>query len=290
MRRRLITSALCAMALLAFATPHTALGAPGGGGGSVGSGGAEQGVITAGVTYRSDPERGGGGDGCSWKLSDGEISVMQQGTISWPRTDANGVVLHLWQRICPGQSVNWYEFAEASPRDLLPQLLRRLKSRELPAPVPVFEHLDSEFGWAYVTVPLDFRAGEGSWRPVSVTASIGPLWATVTARPVSLTFDPGDPANPAPVSCAGDGPIAEYVAAAPGACSYTYVNASSTSPVDGQHFATSLATAWEISWTSSTGAGGALDGFETTATAPLAVAEVKGIVTCTGARSEQGGC
>jgi hypothetical protein len=47
---------------------------------------------------------------------------------------------------------------------------------------------------------------------------------------------------------------------------------------------------WDISWTSSTGAGGALDGFSTSATAPLAVAEVKGLVTCTGSRPQEGGC
>jgi hypothetical protein len=47
---------------------------------------------------------------------------------------------------------------------------------------------------------------------------------------------------------------------------------------------------WDISWTSSTGAGGPLDGFSTTTTTPLAVAEVQGLVTCTGSRSHEGGC
>ena len=81
-----------------------------------------------------------------------------------------------------------------------------------------------------------------------------------------------------------------YVAATPGACSYTYVNASSTSPVDGYHFMTSMSIDWVVSWTSSSGAGGPLDGYSTSATAPLAVAEVQGVVTCTGSRSAEGGC
>ena len=57
-------------------------------------------------------------------------------------------------------------------------------------PQAVFEMLDPTYGWAYVRTPLDFRAGGDSWRPVSVTASAGPVWATATAQPQRLTFDP----------------------------------------------------------------------------------------------------
>ena len=116
------------------------------------------------------------------------------------------------------------------------------------------------------------------------------VWATVTAQPALLTFDPGDPNGSGAVSCAGSGPVADYVASTPGACSYTYTNASSTSPYDGYHFLTTMTIDWSISWASSSGAGGALEPFSTSATAELAVAEVKGLVTCTGSRSEQGGC
>jgi hypothetical protein len=130
-----------------------------------------------------------------------------------------------------------------------------------------------------------------------VTASLGPLWATVTATPLRLRFDPGDvgtcancaPPNP-PVVCDGAGPTAAYVPDVPGACSYTYVNASSTSSLDGRNFLTLLSIEWVVSWTSSTGAGGSLGGETTSTTALLGVAEVKGLVTCTGSRPEQGGC
>jgi hypothetical protein len=182
------------------------------------------------------------------------------------------------------------QVADTTPQDLLPGILDELRHRSLPTPVPVFELLDPQHGWAYVRTPLDFRAGGNTWRPVSVTASVGPVWATVTARPHTLTFDPGDLAGPGPVACGGENPVAPYVAAQPGACSYTYVNASSTSPVDGYHFQTRLTIAWSISWTSSTGAGGALAPYSTSATSLLAVAEVKGLVTCTGSRPEEGGC
>jgi hypothetical protein len=221
-------------------------------------------------------------------LADGQIGFGGGFATSWPYTE-DGVTYHLWKRSCPN-GVVYVQVAEATPQDLLPGILEQLRNRALPKPVPVFELLDPTYGWAYVRTPLDFRASGDSWRPVSVTASVGPVWATVTAQPRALTFDPGDPAGPGPVSCDGVGPVAAYVPETPGACSYTYVNASSTSPVDGYHFRTSLTITWSISWTSSTGAGGALAPYETSASALLAVAEVKGLVTCTGSRLEEGVC
>ncbi len=245
-------------------------------------------MILAQVSYSTSGGSTSSG-GCSWELKDGvTIGVPELGSVTWPRVE-DGVTHHLWQRTCNGETA-WVDVPEVQPADILPQLLDQLRERTLPKPVPVFEMLDPEFGWAYVQTPLDFRAGGDSWRQVSVTASVGPIWATVTARPTSLSFDPGDPANPGAVTCSGSDPIAGYDPAAPGACSYTYVNSSSTSEVDGYHFATSLSITWAITWTSSTGAGGALDSYTTTSTSLLAVAEVKGLVECTGPRPEQGGC
>lgn len=288
--RRLRSRTVAALLLVAFAeaVPSTALAGPGDGSG-VGSGGRSDEVISAMVTYTTDGGSGGA-DGCRWRMIDGVLAVENMGTVNWPRTDDAGVVFHLWDRYCDGEFAGFWEFPEATPRDLLPELLSRLKERKLPTPEPMFEALDPQHGWAYVRVPLDFRAGGNSWRPVSVTASIGPLWATVTATPVRLSFDPGDPAGAGPVTCSGDGPVAPYVPSAPGTCSYTYTNASSTSPHDGYHFQTLLSIDWDISWTSSTGAGGPLAGYSTTDSALLAVAEVQGLVTCTGARPEEGGC
>lgn len=267
--------------------PSASVAGPGFGGGQ-GSGGQVNGVLTAGVTF-SGGGSSGGGDGCVWTLIDGELGAENNGQVAWPRVKS-GVVYHLWGRECPGQAWAVYEVPETTPRDLLPIALRRLQERALPRPEPVFELLDPEFGWAYVRTPLDFRAGGDSWRPVSVTARIGPIWATVTAAPQTLTFDPGDPAGPGPVICGGDGPVAAYLPESPGACSYTYVNASSTSPYDGYHFLTTLTIDWTVSWTSSTGAGGPLASFQSSSTAELAVAEVHGVVVCTGSRPEQGGC
>jgi hypothetical protein len=288
-RVRNVAIAFTVAAVALLGAPSSA-GADSGSGGESGAGGATNGVLTASVSYSSS---GGSsaGDGCVWLLADLSPTISELGSTTWPWTDpATGLVYHLWTKACPGVPTAYVQLPASQPRDLLPRLLEQLRSQALPKPTPVFQLLDAEFGWAYVKTPLDFRAGGDSWRSVSVTASAGPVWATVTAAPSKLTFDPGDPAGTGPMSCAGDGPTAAYVAAVPGVCSYTYVNASSTSPFDGYHFVTSLTIDWSIGWTSSTGEGGPLAGYGTSSSAQLAVAEVKGLVVCTGARPEQGGC
>jgi hypothetical protein len=285
-RLTLLLSALTAVGLVTLPAPR-AEGAPGTGGAG-GSGSNEDGTLVAGVTVVTE---GGdsGGSGCHWERIEGEIGVPGLGVGKVPYVDEDGVTTNLWKRTCDAR-VEWFLIPETDPEDLLPRLLEEVKSTRLPAPVPTFLALDPVNNWAYVTVPLDFRAGGDSWGPVSVTASLGPVWATITAEPVGLTFDPGDPNGPGPVVCSGDAPVAGYDPAVPGQCSYTYVNASSTSPFDGYHFQTTTSIEWAISWTSSIGAGGALDPYSTSASALLAVAEVKGLVTCTGSRAEQGGC
>ena len=283
---RLVLKLVAAWRYRPSSRPARRAAAPGEGG--QGSGGSNDGVIVAEVVRETHGSMSGGGNGavaCTWELRDdqwvGDVGPGQPIT-------ADGLRYHLWWRVCQGVGA-YVVVPEATPQNLLPGILEELRERALPAPTPVFELLDKDFGWAYVRTPLDFRAGD-AWRPVSVTASLGPVWATATATPNRLTFDPGDAAGPGPVSCGGDGPVAPYVAEVPGVCSYTYLNASSTSPYDGYHFQTRLTIDWSISWTSSTGESGTLEPYSTSAAALLAVAEVKGLVTCTGPRPEQGGC
>jgi hypothetical protein len=278
MSRRVAAAALLVAGALACSTTASA---DVGNGLGQGTGGVEGGVLVATVLVDT-PGSSGASSHCSWTLADGPV-----GAVTWPIT-VNGVVYHFWQRACP-DGVTFVAVPERQPQDLLPDLLSQLRERALPKPVPVFEMLDKDFGWAYVRTPLDFRAGD-AWRPISVTASLGPVWATVTATPLRLTFDPGDPRGPGPVTCEGDGPLAPYASAEPGACSYRYVNASSTSPFDHYHFQTRLTIDWSIAWTSSTGASGSLPPYSTSTDSLLAVAEIKALVTCTGPAPEQGGC
>ena len=281
-------AAAAAAALVALA-PAAVSAAPGSGGGG-GSGGTVDDVLVAYVSYTRPGGGGGGGGptGCTWGEVVGAIAPDGFGP-TWPR-ERDGVTYRLWVRTC-GQQVDAYEVPDVDPRDLLPELLERLRTRTLPSPLPVFEKLDPQNQWAYVRVPVDFRAGGNSWRPVSVhrvdRSDLGDGDSTAVDAVVRLRRPGGTGSRRHMCWRCADRRLHRRTA---GECSYTYTNASSTSQLDGYHFQTTMTIDWDISWTSSTGAGGALDGFSTSTTAPLAVAEVKGIVTCTGPRPEEGGC
>lgn len=199
----------------------------------------------------------------------------------------NGVVERLWWRECEGPgSFVWVP--EVSTDDLLAVLMDDIQSRRLPDPDLSFGNTDPEFGWAYARVPVDVRAAGIS--PVSVTVSVaaGPFfaWATMRAEPVRIVFDSGDPESGV-MECTPGG-LAAGVGDEPGSCSFAYVNSSAIAP-NGRTFDTELSVEWEISYESS-GGSGSFAPVVTAGTAELAVAEVQALVTCTGARPEQGGC
>jgi hypothetical protein len=179
---------------------------------------------------------------------------------------------------------------QLSGSDLLPLLLEELRSRQLAAPEVTFVGLDPEFDWAYVKVPVGFRIGNTG--PVTVTARVaaGPLaaWASMTATPSAIRFDPGEPDGHS-VSCTAEGAAAGgFDSARPGECSYTYVNSSAIAP-NGRTFTTTTNMTYALTYRSSSGAGSFPD-VTTTSSSELGVAEVQALVTCTGPRPEQGGC
>jgi hypothetical protein len=108
-----------------------------------------------------------------------------------------------------------------------------------------------------VGLPEWFWIPAATWHPLSVTVSAGPVWATVMATPIRLTFDPGGGIGP--VSCPGPGTA--YDPASPAAaqhtdCSYTYARPSAGLP--GNVYQASVTVTWQVTWTGSGGAGGVL--------------------------------
>lgn len=102
-----------------------------------------------------------------------------------------------------------------------------------------------------------FWVPAANWHPLTVTVTAGPVWATVTAVPTTLSFTPGDDAGP--VSCAGPGTA--YNRSKPASaqhtdCSYTYLQPSSSQA--GDAYRAALTVGWRVSWTGSGGAGGLL--------------------------------
>ena len=141
---------------------------------------------------------------------------------------------------------------QVTPQQLMLQALGELRVPSLrPGTAPP---TDSD---GLVGLPEWFWIPADSWHPLSVTVSAGPVWATVTATPSGLTFDPGGGLSP--VSCPGPG--TPYNPASPAAgqhteCSYTYAEPSAGLPDD--VYLASIAVTWQVTWTGSGGAGGVL--------------------------------
>jgi hypothetical protein len=161
-----------------------------------------------------------------------------------------------------------------TPQDLLQWALAELS---VPALAPKTAPPNGHDGLVWLAEW--FWIPRGEWHPTSVTVSVGPVWATVTAVPGQLTFAPGG--GLAGVSCPGPG--RKYNRSLPAsaqhsACSYTYRQSSALQP--GGAYAASLSVTWTASWTGSGGAGGALNPpLVMQSPVPFRVAEGQALVT-----------
>jgi hypothetical protein len=142
---------------------------------------------------------------------------------------------------------------QITPQQLLVQALRELKVPTLsPATAPP-RGKDGLVG-----LPEWFWVPDAQWHARSVTVTAGPVWATATAMPVSLTIQPG--AGLGTVSCTGPGTAYDSAKPATGqqtSCSYIYPQPSAGLP--GNAYQVTVTVTWRISWTGSGGAGGVLD-------------------------------
>jgi hypothetical protein len=129
-----------------------------------------------------------------------------------------------------------------------------------------------------VGLPEWFWVPASEWHTRSVTVVAGPVWATVTAAPLSLTVQPG--AGLSPVACPGPG--SAYNSHKPAAqhtdCSYTYLQPSAGLP--GNAYRASVSVTWRVTWTGSGGAGGVLDpGLSVPVSFSIGVAQAEALVT-----------
>ena len=291
----------------------------GGGDGSAGgtSGGGES---AGGRDFGESAGGGGGGGGSAWTWSPADLgggTIYEDGgygeyslVFGDQRVNSDGTVERLYlgdSRLLPG-SLNdtaWVgpsqpqaavPAAAAAPlprpptvAEILPGLRQRMEA-VLEAPAVEFVGLDPEFGWAYVVVPVGFRVTNTA--PIAVTASVsaGPFtaWATITATPTEIRFDPGEPGGRVVVCPPAAAASAAFDSARPDACSYRYDNSSAVAG-NGRTFETTTSMVYAITYQSSEGPG-SFPAVTMSSTAELAVAEIQALVTCTGPRPEQGGC
>ena len=136
------------------------------------------------------------------------------------------------------------------------------------SPVETNDYQGDPFTWAHISTW--FWTNAGDYRPMTHTVSVGPVSATVVARPVGLLFDPGDGGDA--VRCPGPGRAwteADGNDAPSSGCGYRYDHVT-----DGA-VTSRLGILWRVTWTGTGGTGGTLPAMETTTDAPLRVLQIQ---------------
>lgn len=221
---------------------------------------------------------GGGGGGGKFTCTLTPLTPEQIAFEGLPKPPAGEV----WAAItCPGNQPFGgvtLESANGTPA-VTPEELMEVAEGELKVPVlrPGTAPPLGQDG--LVGLPEWYWVRAARWHAINVTVSAGPVWATVTATPTGMTFDPGG--GLAGGSC--DGPGVPYSAggASQSACTFTYDQSSATQP--GGIYAAAVTVTWLVTWTGSDGNGGTLnDGLQVAFPFALRVAEGQALVTGSG--------
>jgi hypothetical protein len=268
--RRAAAALLLAAAVLAApaaaGTLTSARGASGGGGLCTVDLGGQWITVQCSNSGGSGGSHGGGGGGQPSKVNLGcTLTPISQATavelgLQWPPPKGYSWAFMdcVGGRVAGGGAlavlVNTATGApQVTPEQLLQQALNELEIPTLRAHTAPPRGKDGLVG-----LPEWFWVPAGNWHPLSVTVTAGPVWATATASPVGLSFQPGG--GFAPVTCTGPGTAydpAKAASAQHSACAFTYKEPSVGQP--GNAYQASIAVTWNVSWTGSGGVGGEID-------------------------------
>ena len=131
------------------------------------------------------------------------------------------------------------------------------------------------YPFTYIHLWTFYWTDPGTWRSLTATASAGGNFATVTATPVSLAFDPGDGSSSA--SCGGPGrPWLESDgngAPTDGACGFQYSHI--TGPAYGSPVTSTQTITWQLTWTGSNNTNGSLTSKTTSTNGRLNVLQIQ---------------
>lgn len=185
----------------------------------------------------------------------------------YTRVAPDGVVETVYGRVCDGiEQFVWV-------RALAPRDLARAARDEAVAKIPK-PSLATAPPTDRLIVNLESWFGVTPMAPVSATASIPGASATVTARPRSIRLVTGStvPGDQRVVECGLWGSSS----AARNGCTWTPRFPSIPSLTGaGYAFHGSITVRWEITWTSTSGAGGTLDDYDSTTAVQFAVREIQ---------------
>jgi hypothetical protein len=254
------TLILAALVLAAAARPTPAAA-------SVGGGGCGPFVSGTVIPIPCSSESGAAGAAGSGSSSGGATSTSTCVTVVYSPVQAQQLGLgpapagQAWAELAcggtlPGVVVILVSTATGTPQ-LTPQQLMVQAYGELRVPSlsPITAPPPGRDG--LVGLPEWFWVPAAGWHPRSTTVSAGAVWATVTATPVGLSFEPGTGISP--VTCQGPGTAYDPSRPATSqhtSCSYTYAQASAGLP--GNAYRASVSITWRVDWVASGGAGGVL--------------------------------
>lgn len=144
----------------------------------------------------------------------------------------------------------------------------------LPIPAPVVRTAPPRGADGLVGLPHWFWVAD--WRPLTGRAEAGGVWIEVTARPQSLTIEPGG--GQRPVRCSGPGTA--YDRSRPAVsqrtdCSYAFTRSSFGRP--GGAYRVRATVVWGGTWVGSGGTGGVLPPVSRSVSFPVRVAEAQSL-------------
>ncbi|WP_211715602.1 hypothetical protein [Nocardiopsis sp. MG754419] len=131
----------------------------------------------------------------------------------------------------------------------------------------------------FVNMPSWMWIDAASWEQVSATASVSAGSVTVTATPERVLWDTGDGHQ---VVCQSAGTVfsrAVFRESGSPDCGHTYTSLPPGGP--GSEVGLEAVWEWSVSWSTSTGDGGDLEGLSTSSTEAVVVSEIHAVVTHT---------
>jgi hypothetical protein len=217
-------------------------------GGSVGAGSdAPKGEITANVATTS-VSGSSAVSACSWTVDPplSDVYPTGPGGGSTKRFDNDNRTYRLYLKACPGLPDEYVYVPNVTPREVIDQAAVELR-KKLPTPGLLLSPPAAVGGIVNLGLWLAVQdSGE-----VTVTAQLGPIWATVRARQRDLKWDMGTGDT---VACTGVGtPIVDLSTPDAGPCGYFYRRTSAGLP--NSVYMVTVTSVWAVSYTSSAGAG-----------------------------------
>jgi hypothetical protein len=218
---------------------------------------------------------------CTWTAE----SAYSQQVFQWLGSDPNGT----WYDVtCSDGSSYVGVYVPPSAGNVpapvvLAGTLAQTVANRLVLPAPRVRHNPASY--ALVGLATWWWVDPVQWQPLRQRTQAGPVWAEVTATPVSTTWDAGD--GSVPVVCPGPGTPYDTSRSEVGqstACSHTYFRTTAGQPqtgpsVNDRFFTVTVTTSWRVTWIGNGGSGGTLPVLTRSSAFPLAVAQRQTVVT-----------